>query len=144
MEASSAEGAVLETLVLSILNHDSAIASAASRMTSAAGVRPCIEMGSRRTHEQAADCGAEHEPESEGDTRSQAGSSQGRSHTKAGSGSATDKPLAERRSEVLIDSSGIEAGPSVLDPETETFGVHDPGTTKYEGDVEATSNEEEK
>ena len=45
---------VLETLVLSILNHDSAIASAASRMTSAAGDRPCIEMGSRRTHEEAA------------------------------------------------------------------------------------------
>ena len=83
-------------------------------------------------------------PEFEGDARSQAGGAQGRSHTKAGSGSATDKPLAERRSEVLIDSSGIEAGPSVLDPETETFGVHDPGTTKYEGDVEATSNEEEK
>jgi len=40
--------------VLSILNHDSAIASAASRMTSAAGDRPCIEMGSRRTHEEAA------------------------------------------------------------------------------------------
>src|SRR4029077_856504 len=34
-------------------NHESAIASAASRMTWAAGVRPCIEMGSRRTHEEA-------------------------------------------------------------------------------------------
>jgi nicotinate phosphoribosyltransferase len=45
---------VLETLVLSILNHDSAIASAAARMTCAAGERPCVEMGSRRTHEQAA------------------------------------------------------------------------------------------
>jgi nicotinate phosphoribosyltransferase len=33
---------------------DSAIASAASRMTNAAGGRPCIEMGSRRTHEWAA------------------------------------------------------------------------------------------
>ena len=31
-----------------------AIASAASRMTMAAGDRPCIEMGSRRTHEEAA------------------------------------------------------------------------------------------
>jgi nicotinate phosphoribosyltransferase len=41
-------------LLLSILNHDSAIASAASRMTNAAGDRPCIEMGSRRTHEWAA------------------------------------------------------------------------------------------
>ncbi|PID97228.1 MAG: nicotinate phosphoribosyltransferase [Actinomycetales bacterium] len=54
VEGSFAEAVVLETLVLSILNHDSAIASAASRMTTAAGDRPCIEMGSRRTHEQAA------------------------------------------------------------------------------------------
>jgi nicotinate phosphoribosyltransferase len=54
VEASFAEAVVLETLLLSILNHDSAIASAASRMTSAAHGRPCIEMGSRRTHEQAA------------------------------------------------------------------------------------------
>ncbi|MCU1676552.1 MAG: nicotinate phosphoribosyltransferase [Frankiales bacterium] len=48
------ECCVLETLVLSVLNHDSAIASAASRMVVAAGDRPLIEMGSRRTHEQAA------------------------------------------------------------------------------------------
>ena len=54
VEASFAEAVVLETLFLSILNHDSAIASAASRMTSAADGRPCIEMGSRRTHEEAA------------------------------------------------------------------------------------------
>jgi nicotinate phosphoribosyltransferase len=54
VESDFAHGVVLETLVLSILNHDSAIASAASRMTSAAGDRPCIEMGSRRTHEEAA------------------------------------------------------------------------------------------
>lgn len=54
VEASFAEGVILETLALSILNHDSAIAAAASRMTSAAGERPCIEMGSRRTHERAA------------------------------------------------------------------------------------------
>ena len=45
---------MLETLVLSILNHDCAIASAASRMVTAAGDRPLIEMGSRRTHELAA------------------------------------------------------------------------------------------
>ena len=45
---------LLETLLLSIYNHDSAIASAASRMTCAAGDRPCIEMRSRRTHEEAA------------------------------------------------------------------------------------------
>ncbi|MEU3273218.1 nicotinate phosphoribosyltransferase [Saccharomonospora sp. NPDC006951] len=49
-----AEAVVLETVVLSILNHDSAIASAAARMSSAAHGRPIIEMGSRRTHEQAA------------------------------------------------------------------------------------------
>lgn len=49
-----AECVILETLVLSILNHDSAIASAAARMVSAAVGRPLIEMGSRRTHEQAA------------------------------------------------------------------------------------------
>jgi nicotinate phosphoribosyltransferase len=54
VESDFAHAVVLETLVLSILNHDSAIASAASRMTSAAGDRPCIEMGSRRTHEEAA------------------------------------------------------------------------------------------
>ena len=54
VESTFAEGVILETLVLSILNHDTAIASAASRMTSAAGGRPCIEMGSRRTQEESA------------------------------------------------------------------------------------------
>lgn len=54
VEGSFAEAVLLETVLLSIYNHDSAIASAASRMTLAAGGRPCIEMGSRRTHEQAA------------------------------------------------------------------------------------------
>lgn len=54
VEAPFGEGVVLETLALSILNHDSAIAAAASRMTVAADGRPCIEMGSRRTHERAA------------------------------------------------------------------------------------------
>ena len=48
------ECVVLETLALSIFNHDTAIASAAARMACAAGDRPLIEMGSRRTHEQAA------------------------------------------------------------------------------------------
>ncbi|MEO6701562.1 MAG: nicotinate phosphoribosyltransferase [Jatrophihabitantaceae bacterium] len=52
--ASFAEAVVLETLVLSVLNHDSAIAAAAARMVIAAGDRPLIEMGSRRTHESAA------------------------------------------------------------------------------------------
>ncbi len=52
VEASFAEGVLLETVLLSIYNHDSAIASAASRMTAMAGGRPCSEMGSRRTHHQ--------------------------------------------------------------------------------------------
>ncbi|WP_344885607.1 nicotinate phosphoribosyltransferase [Nonomuraea antimicrobica] len=54
VEGTFAEAVLLETLSLSILNHDCAIASAASRMTNAAGRRPLIEMGSRRTHEGAA------------------------------------------------------------------------------------------
>ncbi|MGI5502480.1 nicotinate phosphoribosyltransferase [Lentzea sp. CA-135723] len=54
VRASFAEGVVLETLALSILNHDSAIASAAARMVTAANGRHMIEMGSRRTHEEAA------------------------------------------------------------------------------------------
>ena len=54
VEGTFAEAVILETLVLSILNHDCAIASAASRMVTAAGGRPLIEMGSRRTHEAAA------------------------------------------------------------------------------------------
>ena len=49
-----AECVLLETLALSILNHDCAVASAAARMVSAADGRPLIEMGSRRTHEEAA------------------------------------------------------------------------------------------
>jgi nicotinate phosphoribosyltransferase len=54
VDATFAEAVVLETLVLSVLNHDSAVASAAARMVCAAGERPVIEMGSRRTHELAA------------------------------------------------------------------------------------------
>ncbi|WP_333737298.1 nicotinate phosphoribosyltransferase [Streptomyces sp. IBSBF 2806] len=54
VEGSFAECVLLETVILSILNHDSAIAAAASRMSSAAGERPLIEMGARRTHELAA------------------------------------------------------------------------------------------
>ncbi len=49
-----ADAVLLETLALSILNHDSAVASAAARMVTAAAGRPLIEMGSRRTHEAAA------------------------------------------------------------------------------------------
>jgi nicotinate phosphoribosyltransferase len=54
IEASFAEAVVLETLVLSILNYDSAVASAAARMRQAASGRFLAEMGSRRTHESAA------------------------------------------------------------------------------------------
>jgi nicotinate phosphoribosyltransferase len=54
VEGSFAECVVLETLVLSILNHDSAVATAAARIVTAADGRACIEMGSRRTHEEAA------------------------------------------------------------------------------------------
>ncbi len=54
VESGFAEGVVLETLALSVLNHDSAIASAATRMVQSADGRPLIEMGSRRTHENAA------------------------------------------------------------------------------------------
>jgi nicotinate phosphoribosyltransferase len=58
VESTFAEACILETYVLSVLNHDSAIASAASRMISAAGGRPCIEMGSRRTQEESAPAAA--------------------------------------------------------------------------------------
>jgi nicotinate phosphoribosyltransferase len=54
VEGTFAECTVLETLILSVLNHDTAVATAAARMVCAAGDRPCIEMGSRRTHEDAA------------------------------------------------------------------------------------------
>ena len=49
-----AEGVILETLALSVFNYDSAIASAAARMVSAADGRPIAEMGSRRTGERSA------------------------------------------------------------------------------------------
>ncbi|WP_372342138.1 nicotinate phosphoribosyltransferase [Nocardia sp. CC227C] len=58
VRGSFAECVVLETLILSIYNHDSAIAAAAARMVSAAGGRTLIEMGSRRTHELAAPASA--------------------------------------------------------------------------------------
>ncbi|KKK02339.1 nicotinate phosphoribosyltransferase [Micromonospora sp. HK10] len=49
-----AECVVLETLALSVLNHDSAVAAAAARMVTAARGRALIEMGSRRAHEESA------------------------------------------------------------------------------------------
>ncbi|RGE21557.1 nicotinate phosphoribosyltransferase [Leucobacter sp. wl10] len=54
VEASFAEGVLLETLALSILNADSAVATAASRMAHAANGKPLAEMGSRRTGERSA------------------------------------------------------------------------------------------
>ena len=54
VRADFATGVLLETLLLSVLNHDVAVATAASRMWVQAEGRPLIEMGSRRTHEEAA------------------------------------------------------------------------------------------
>ena len=54
VRGSFAECVLLETLVLSVLNHDCAVAAAAARMVVAAAGRPCVEMGGRRTHEWAA------------------------------------------------------------------------------------------
>jgi nicotinate phosphoribosyltransferase len=54
VEGTFADAVVLETLALSVLNHDSAVATAASRMSLAAGERPLAEMGSRRAAERSA------------------------------------------------------------------------------------------
>ena len=54
VEGTFADAVVLETLALSVLNHDSAVATAASRMSIAAGERPLAEMGSRRAAERSA------------------------------------------------------------------------------------------
>jgi nicotinate phosphoribosyltransferase len=54
VRGSFADAVLLETLVLAILNHDSAIAAAAARMVAAAAGRGLFEFGSRRTHEEAA------------------------------------------------------------------------------------------
>jgi nicotinate phosphoribosyltransferase len=58
VEAPFEQGVLLETMILSTLNYDTAVASAASRMRSAAGSRYLAEMGGRRTNEQAAVAGA--------------------------------------------------------------------------------------
>jgi nicotinate phosphoribosyltransferase len=58
VESTFAEAVVLETVLLSILNHDSAVAAGGARMVSAAAGRPLIEAGSRRTHELAAPAAA--------------------------------------------------------------------------------------
>ncbi|MFI8594077.1 nicotinate phosphoribosyltransferase [Microbacterium sp. NPDC078428] len=54
VEGTFADAVVLETLALSVLNHDSAVATAAARMSVAAGERPLAEMGSRRAGERSA------------------------------------------------------------------------------------------
>lgn len=54
VEGTFAEAVILETLALSVLNHDSAVANAATRMSIAAGDRPLAEMGSRRAAEHSA------------------------------------------------------------------------------------------
>lgn len=51
VEGTFADAVILETLTLSVLNYDSAVASAAARMVAAAGDRPLAEMGSRRATE---------------------------------------------------------------------------------------------
>ncbi|QYF74126.1 nicotinate phosphoribosyltransferase [Cryobacterium sp. PAMC25264] len=54
VDGTFAECVVLETLILSVLNYDSAVASAAARMVSVSLGRPLAEMGSRRTGEYSA------------------------------------------------------------------------------------------
>ena len=54
VESTFAEGVILETLILSVLNYDIAVASAAARMVSVSLGRPIAEMGSRRTNEHSA------------------------------------------------------------------------------------------
>lgn len=54
VEGTFGEAVLLETVLLSILNYDSAVGAAAARMVQAAKGAPIIEMGSRRAHEHAA------------------------------------------------------------------------------------------
>ncbi len=54
VESTFTEGVILETLILSVLNYDIAVASAAARMVSVSLGRPIAEMGSRRTNEHSA------------------------------------------------------------------------------------------
>ncbi len=54
VEGEFQEAVLLETLILSVLNYDCAVASAASRMVQAADSRTLIEMGARRANESAA------------------------------------------------------------------------------------------
>lgn len=54
VEGTFAECTLLETVLLSVLNYDCAVASAAARITMAAHGRPCADMGARRTNEHSA------------------------------------------------------------------------------------------
>ncbi len=54
VEGTFADAVILETVILSILNYDCAVATAASRMVTAADGHDLIEMGSRRTGEHSA------------------------------------------------------------------------------------------
>lgn len=54
VQSTFAEGVLLETLILSVLNYDTSVASAAARMVSVSLGRPVAEMGSRRTGEHSA------------------------------------------------------------------------------------------
>jgi nicotinate phosphoribosyltransferase len=54
VEGTFGESVLLETMILSVLNHDSAIGAAASTIVAAASGRSLIEMGSRRTDLEAA------------------------------------------------------------------------------------------
>lgn len=54
INATLGEAVILETLLLSIFNYDSAVASAASQVTLVAGGKHVMEFGSRRTSEQSA------------------------------------------------------------------------------------------
>lgn len=54
INATLGEATILETLLLSIFNYDSAVASAASHTVQAAKGKPVLELGSRRTNEDSA------------------------------------------------------------------------------------------
>ncbi len=54
VEGTLAEAQLVETLLLSIVNHDTRVASKCARIALAARGRPCLEFGTRRAHEQAA------------------------------------------------------------------------------------------
>lgn len=54
VDGTFAEAVILETVILSALNYDTSVASAAARMVSVSLGRPIAEMGSRRANEHAA------------------------------------------------------------------------------------------